>query len=71
LEEHAALKMEAARTSETLVSYHITTRHHGPEDHDLNIWRRENLKSRTMKDSLHWMRYHLRKKKQLSVGESG
>jgi len=29
------LKMEAARSSETLVSYHITTRRQSPEDHDL------------------------------------
>jgi hypothetical protein len=27
------VKMEAARTSETLAFYHITTRRHNPEDH--------------------------------------
>jgi hypothetical protein len=32
---HFALKMEVALTSETLVSYHSTTRRHNPEDLDL------------------------------------
>jgi len=43
---HFTLKMEAARTSETLVSYHNTTLRHSPEDLDMNLHRRENLKSR-------------------------
>jgi hypothetical protein len=30
---HFTLKMQAAKSSETLVSYHITTRRHDPEDH--------------------------------------
>jgi len=36
---------EAAKSSETFISY-ITTWHHSPEDRDLNFHRRENLKSR-------------------------
>jgi hypothetical protein len=40
--------MEAARSSETLVSYHINTRRQNPEDLDLNFICRENLKSRLM-----------------------
>jgi hypothetical protein len=38
-------KMETTRSSETLVSYHITTWSHSPEDSYLNLHRRENLKS--------------------------
>jgi hypothetical protein len=36
--------MEAARSSETSVSYRETTRHNHPEDLDLNLHRRENPK---------------------------
>jgi hypothetical protein len=40
-----ALMMEAARTSETLVSFYQTTRRCNPEDSYLHTHRRENLKS--------------------------
>jgi len=40
------LKMEAAKSSETSVSYHNTTQHDNPEDINLNIHGRVNLKSR-------------------------
>jgi hypothetical protein len=43
-----ALTMEAARTSETVVSCHINTWHHNPDDLNLNLHCCENLKSRLM-----------------------
>jgi hypothetical protein len=39
--------MEAARTPETSVSYHKTTRRHNPEDLDLKHHCHENLKTRS------------------------
>jgi hypothetical protein len=39
------LKMEAAKSYETSVSYHNTTLRHEPEDLDLNLYGRENLRS--------------------------
>jgi len=38
------LNMEAAMSSKTLLSYHITTRRHNPEDLDVKPHRHENLK---------------------------
>jgi hypothetical protein len=38
--------MEAACICETIASYHITTRRQNPEERDLNLHQRENLKSR-------------------------
>jgi len=40
------VKMEAAKPSETLVSHHVAISCHNPEDIDLNLHRRENVKSR-------------------------
>jgi hypothetical protein len=40
-----ALKMQAARSSETLVSYRITTQRYKPEDLDINLHCRENNKT--------------------------
>jgi len=39
---HFTLKMEAARSSKILVSYHITTQHHDSKD-DCSLDRCENL----------------------------
>jgi hypothetical protein len=39
------MNIDAERSSETLVTYHITTRSYNPEDRDLNLKRPENLKS--------------------------
>jgi hypothetical protein len=41
----STLKREAARSSETLVSYHNTTRHRDPEDPDFSLYLSENLLS--------------------------
>jgi hypothetical protein len=39
------LHLQAARSSETSISYHISTRRHNQEGHDLTPHRHDNLKS--------------------------
>jgi hypothetical protein len=52
------MKMQTVRSSETLVSYHNTTRHHNSEDYDLNLHRSENLKSHFFASSIsHQLRW--------------
>jgi hypothetical protein len=45
-EGHAASIVTSSWIWRQEVSLHITTQRHNPEDHDLNLKRRENLKSR-------------------------
>jgi hypothetical protein len=44
--------MEAALPPETLVSYYITTWRYNPEDHYMELHRRENIKPRILKKRL-------------------
>jgi hypothetical protein len=52
-----SLKMEAATSPETSVSYHITTRTHKSEDNDFDLHRRANFKAHVVTfSSLHVFR---------------
>jgi hypothetical protein len=48
----SAQKKEAVTSLETVVSYHKTTRPHSLENLDLNLHRRENIRSRITHDQL-------------------
>jgi len=47
--------MEAARSSQTLVSYYDTTRRHNSEDLNMKYYRRENVKCRDVSFCLHYL----------------
>jgi len=54
--------MEAARSSETLVSYHNTTWHHGPEELNWNVFpvpTRFTLKMEAARPSEMLVSYHI------------
>jgi hypothetical protein len=44
-------KMESAWASEMLVSYHDIRRRHNPEELDLNLHRRDNIKCRKKQEA--------------------
>jgi hypothetical protein len=52
---HFTLKVEAARSSEILVSYGIATQNHNPEHHDHKFSSRENLKSNILPVFYQWL----------------